>query len=93
MKARWNGVVVAESYQSRFVEGKHYFPPDALRSKYFEESSTRNVIPSKGTAHYYTLKVGDRRNPDAAWYYVDTTDAAKRIEGYVVFGEGVEVSP
>jgi len=37
--------------------------------------------------------VNGDRNPDAAWYYPQTKDAAKNIEGYVAFWKGVEVLP
>jgi hypothetical protein len=40
MQAIWQGTVVAESDQTVVVEGNHYFPPTALRTEYFEPSST-----------------------------------------------------
>ena len=32
-------------------------------------------------------------NPDAAWFYPETKDAAKAITGYVAFWHGVTVGP
>jgi superfamily II DNA or RNA helicase/HKD family nuclease len=33
-QARWNGVVIAESDQTKVVEGNHYFPPEALKREF-----------------------------------------------------------
>ncbi len=93
MKAVWNGTVLAESNRTEVVEGNQYFPPDAIDKQYFASSDTHSVCPWKGTASYYTVEVNGKRNPDAAWYYPQTKDAAKNIEGYVAFWKGVEVTP
>jgi uncharacterized protein (DUF427 family) len=49
------------------------------------------VCPWKGTAHYYTLKVNDERNTNAAWYYPEPKAAAAQIKGRVAFWKGVRV--
>lgn len=54
MRAVWNGHVLAEAPRTVRVEGRHYFPPESLRSQYFTDSATRSVCPWKGLAHYYT---------------------------------------
>ena len=92
MKAIWNGTVVAESDQTRVVEGNHYFPPDSINKEHFEPSATHSVCPWKGTASYYTLSVDGKKNADAAWYYPQAKDEAKEIENYVAFWKGVEVA-
>jgi len=93
MKAIWKGAVLAESDRTEVVEGNQYFPADAIKREYFKPSETHTVCPWKGTASYYTVEVNGARNPDAAWYYPQTKDAAKNIEGYVAFWKGVEVTP
>jgi uncharacterized protein (DUF427 family) len=93
VKAIWNGVVLAESDQTKVVEGNHYFPAETIDRAYFRASTTNTVCPWKGTASYYTLEVDGQRNADAAWYYPQTKDEAKHIEGYVAFWKGVEVLP
>jgi uncharacterized protein (DUF427 family) len=90
-KAIWNNVVIAESDQCKNVEGNTYFPPEALNRQYFEDSSTTSVCGWKGTANYFTVKVGDSVNKDAAWVYRQPKDAAKDISNYVAFWKGVEV--
>ena len=91
VKATWNGEVLAESDQTIVVEGNHYFPPDAVRREFFRDSATHTVCGWKGLASYYDIAVDRQVNRDAAWYYPQTTDAARRIEGYVAFWRGVKV--
>lgn len=92
MKATWNGIVIAESDETRVIEGNHYFPPDSIKQEYFKESDTHTVCPWKGTASYYNVVVDGEENKDAAWYYPSASQLAQAIEGYVAFWNGVEVS-
>jgi len=91
MKAIWNGAVLAESNDTAVVEGNHYFPPDAIHKQFFRPSETHTVCGWKGTASYYDIVVNGQVNKDAAWYYPQTKEAAKDIEGYVAFWKGVKV--
>jgi uncharacterized protein (DUF427 family) len=92
MKAFWNGTVIAESANTVVVEGNHYFPPDSIAAEFFKPSATTTVCPWKGTASYYTLDVDGKENPDAAWYYPETKQAANNIQGRIAFWKGVQVS-
>ena len=91
MQAVWNDTVIAESADTVVVEGNHYFPPDSIHSQFFKPSTTTSVCPWKGTASYYTLDIDGKQNPDAAWYYPETKQAAEHIRGRVAFWKGVEV--
>ena len=90
-KAIWKDAVLAQSNATIVVEGNHYFPPDSIARAHFRPSNTHTVCGWKGTASYYDVVVGDAVNPDAAWYYPSTKDAAKEIEGYVAFWHGVTI--
>lgn len=90
-KAIWNGAVLAESNQCQVVEGNYYFPPNSINQQFFKDSETHTTCPWKGIASYYTIEVEGQSNKDAAWYYPQTKDAAKNIEGYVAFWKGVKV--
>jgi uncharacterized protein (DUF427 family) len=92
MKAIWNGAVLAESNETRVVEGNHCFPHEAIKTEYFQPSQSHTVCGWKGTASYYDVVVNGQTNGDAAWYYPDIKDAAKEIENYVAFWKGVEVT-
>ena len=91
MKAIWNGAVIAESDDIVKVEGNAYFPASALRQDVIAPSAHTSVCPWKGTANYYSLKVGDKTNENAVWYYAQPKPAAKEIAGRVAFWKGVQV--
>ena len=92
MKAEWNGTVIAESDETIVVEGNHYFPPDAIKSEYFESSPSKSTCYWKGLASYYNVVVDGELNRNAAWYYLSPSLAAKNIEGYIAFWHGVQVT-
>lgn len=92
-KAIWNGQVIAESDRCEVVEGNCYFPPDAVKREFLHESETHTTCGWKGIASYHHVAVNGEINRDAAWHYPATTDAAKRIEGYVAFWKGVRIEP
>ena len=93
MKAVWHGTVIAESPDTVIVEGNDYFPPYSVNPALLEPSTHTSVCPWKGTANYYSLKVGDERNENAVWYYAKPKEAARQIKGRVAFWKGVTVVP
>lgn len=90
-KATWQGKVIAESDDFEVVEGNVYFPRDAIKSEYFEESDHTSVCGWKGTANYFNVVVDGQRNDNAAWYYADPKSAAANIKDHVAFWKGVSV--
>ena len=90
-KAIWNGAVLAESDDTKVVEGNHYFPPDSLNREYFQESSYSTTCPWKGVAGYYDIEVEGQTNRNAAWYYAQPSNAAQQIKDHVAFWHGVKV--
>ena len=92
MKAIWNNKVIAESNNTKVVEGNHYFPPEAVNKAYLTESSTSTTCPWKGKASYYSVSVDGKTNEDAAWYYPEPKSAASEIKDHVAFWKGVEVA-
>ena len=91
MKAVWNGAVLAESDETKIIEGNHYFPPESIHKEFFKSSDTHTTCPWKGEASYYTIEVEGKDNQDAAWYYPETSELAKEIKGYVAFWKGVAI--
>jgi len=90
-QAIWNDTVIAESDETKVVEGNHYFPLDSLNTDLVQPSDTHTVCGWKGTASYYDIVVGDQTNRDAAWYYPEPKPDAAHIKGYVAFWKGVTV--
>ncbi|MBS2004742.1 MAG: DUF427 domain-containing protein [Cyanobacteria bacterium SZAS LIN-5] len=91
VRAVWKNTIIAESEQTRTVEGNHYFPPNSVRLQYLQDSSTTSVCGWKGQANYYSVKVGDEVNKDAAWTYRQPKEEAREIAGYIAFWKGVQV--
>jgi uncharacterized protein (DUF427 family) len=91
MRAIWNGTVLAETPRTKVVEGNHYFPAESLNREYFTASPTKSLCPWKGLARYYSVRVGEEINPDAAWYYPHPTFLARRIKNHVAFWNGVTI--
>jgi uncharacterized protein (DUF427 family) len=91
MRAVWHGVVLAEAPRTIRLEGNHYFPAESLRREFFVESSTKTVYPWKGLARYYTVRVGENVNPDAAWYYPNPSPLARRTKNHVAFWNGIRI--
>ena len=91
MKAIWNNTVIAESSKTVEVENNHYFPPDSIKSEFFQLSDKHTLSPEKGKASYFHLQVGEERNPDAAWFYPHPKPEASKIKNHVAFWNGVKV--
>lgn len=93
MQAVFNGTVIAESEDTKVVEGNHYFPADSLNQEYFTKTSTHTLCPWKGLASYYRIDVDGVANEDAAWYYPRPFPLARKIKDRVAFWRGVDVRP
>lgn len=92
MKAIWNGKIIAESNETRQVEGNEYFPADSVNRDYLQDSSTHTNCAWKGIASYYHLEVDGKLNKDAAWYYPEPSKAALEIKDHIAFWKGVDVT-
>ena len=92
MKVIRGDLILAESNETIFIEGNHYFPPDAINKKYFQKSETHTTCPWKGRASYYNIVIGDEIEADAAWFYPEPKAAAEQIKNYVAFYKGVTES-
>lgn len=93
MQAVFNGTVIAESDQTRVVEGNHYFPPGDVRSEYLSPSKAKTLCFWKGLASYYDVEVDGVVNPGAAFCYPKPSPLARKIKNHVAFWQGVQVLP
>lgn len=91
IRAVWNGAVLAEAERTVRLEGTDYFPPEAVRREFMSDSSATSYCSWKGTAHYYTVTVGDQVNPEAGWYYPNPSPRAHHIKDHVAFWKGVRI--
>lgn len=90
-KAIWNGKVIAESDHTVRIEGNLYFPSETVNSEYLELSDHHTTCFWKGVASYYDIKVEDKINRNAAWYYPDPSQRAGAIKNHIAFWHGVDI--
>lgn len=92
VQASFNGKVIAESENTKQLEGNHYFPISDVNRDFLQDSNTQTNCPWKGVASYYSVVADGAEGRDAAWYYPSPKDAAVAIKDHVAFWRGVEVS-
>jgi uncharacterized protein (DUF427 family) len=66
----------------------YYVPLADVRRDLLEASSHRSFCEWKGAAHYWSLRVGDRFAPDAAWGYPEPDPAFAALRDHVAFYPG-----
>ena len=84
------GEVIADTRRGyRVLETSHppnyYFPPDDVHDGALERAKGASFCEFKGKAHYFTVRGGDRVEPEAAWGYDTPSPAFEPITGYVAF--------
>lgn len=90
IKIIFNGEVIAKTRRvKRVLETSHppsyYVPPEDIRLEFLSRTGRRSLCEWKGQAGYYTISVGDRTAPNAAWYYPSPTPAFAAVKDYVAF--------
>jgi uncharacterized protein (DUF427 family) len=90
VKVVLGGETVAETTRARFLfetglPRRFYIPREDVRGDLLEPSETRSACPYKGTAEYYSLRIGDRLHQDIAWCYPAPTPESARIKDYLSF--------
>ncbi|KAF8476570.1 DUF427-domain-containing protein [Russula ochroleuca] len=65
VKAIVNNTVIAESSETVYIEGNHYFPPEAIKVD-LSISDTTYTCAYKGNASYYSANVDGKPVKDIA---------------------------
>jgi uncharacterized protein (DUF427 family) len=63
----------------------YYFPWADVHTEFLERISYTTVSPLKGTATYWTVRVGERIAEQAAWSYETPAPDGPDLAGYVAF--------
>jgi len=63
----------------------YYLPPADLAAEHLVPSTSRSFCEWKGQAQYWTITVGDRVIPDAAWSYARPTERFAAITDHLAF--------
>jgi uncharacterized protein (DUF427 family) len=90
-KALWNDVVLASSEFTERVEGNHYFPLEAVNMDYLALTERHSYCPWKGEASYYSVEIAGKMLEHAAWTYLEPSEKAANIKGYIAFDRRVTV--
>lgn len=85
-----DGVPVAESTNPRLlfetnVPTRYYLPKTDVRLDLLEPSETITRCPYKGTAEYYSVRIGETVHRDVAWFYPRPFPESQKIAGLVAF--------
>jgi len=91
MKAIWNKEIIAETDQTLVVEGKHYFPQDAVKLNYLSSNDNCEECSWKTLAKYYNLEVSGKSLLNAVWYYPNPKEEAVHVSGYLAFSDQVQI--
>ncbi|MBI4599940.1 DUF427 domain-containing protein [Candidatus Uhrbacteria bacterium] len=93
MRAVWNNAVLADSNNTKIVEGTHYFPSGSVKMEYLRKNGRTYTCPWKGVCEYYDVVVDGEINKDAAWAYEMPNEIVKEITGHFAFWKGVKMMP
>jgi 3-hydroxy-9,10-secoandrosta-1,3,5(10)-triene-9,17-dione monooxygenase reductase component len=96
-----NGVVLADSRRpvvltESGLPDRYYLPVEDVRVEHLERSARTTQCPYKGTATYWSARVGDRLLTDVVWAYEDPYPEVEQIRGRLTFYAervDVEVTP
>jgi len=84
------GEVVAETTRARFLyetrlPTRYYIPLEDVRMDVLVPSDKVTACPYKGTARYWSVKLGDRVFPDLVWSYPEPIPECPKIKEYLCF--------
>jgi uncharacterized protein (DUF427 family) len=90
VKVTVGGVTVAETRRARFLfetrlPTRYYIPPEDVRMDLLAPSEKVTSCPYKGTARYYSVRIGDRLFSDIVWSYPDPIPENPKIKDYLCF--------
>ena len=86
----FNGETVADSTNAHLLfETRHlpvyYFPRADVRTDLMAPTDHHSFCPYKGTASYWTIRVGDRLSENAVWSYPEPYDEVAALGDFVAF--------
>ncbi len=84
------GEVIAETSRARFLfetglPVRYYIPKDDVRMELLERSESRSACPYKGSARYFSARIGGRVYDDIVWSYPEPLPEVAPIRDYLCF--------
>ena len=86
----FNGVTIADTARAQrvletFGAPVFYLPLADVRTDLLTETARNTVCEWKGSASYYTLRVGDRTAENAGWAYHDPNPGYEVLRDHIAF--------
>lgn len=90
LKVIVGGETVAETTRARFLyetrlPTRYYIPPEDVRMGRLVPSEKVTACPYKGTARYWSVRIGDQWFADIVWSYPQPIPECPKIKGYLCF--------
>jgi uncharacterized protein (DUF427 family) len=93
MRATWNGKVIADSRETREVDGYVYFPRASVRMDLLREApKTDGDRQCPHGVQFYDVTDGERSSARCAWSYEAPREAMKKVDHWVGFWDAVQVA-
>ena len=93
VRVEFAGILLADSARAwRVCETSsppvYYLPPEDVQAQYLEPYQDTSFCEWKGSASYWTVRVGDRVVEKAAWSYEVPDAGYEALRGYLAFYAG-----
>lgn len=84
------GETVADTTRARFLyetrlPTRYYIPSEDVRMDLFVPSDMVTACPYKGTARYWSVRIGEQVFSDIVWSYPEPIAECPKIKGYLCF--------
>ena len=66
----------------------YYLPPGDVRTEHLEPGGPPTLCEWKGSARYFSVRVGSRVSPDAAWSYPEPFAEYATLRDFIAFNAG-----
>jgi uncharacterized protein (DUF427 family) len=89
----FNGVTLVQTTRAlRVLETSHppsyYFPQADIQMQYLTSTPRHTFCEYKGQASYWTLQIGDQREDNVAWGYLNPSPGYEALTSYLAFYPG-----
>ena len=96
VRVELDGVTIAETTNARMLFETHlptryYIPKTDVRMDLLVSRATTTGCPYKGTAEYWSVRIGDTLHQDVAWSYRTPLPESQKIAGLIAFWKNVEI--
>jgi len=93
VRTTFGGETIADSIRAMVLRRAnrlpvYCFPRADVRMDLMEKTQHSSEFPPQGTASYWSIKVGDKNAENAAWNFLNPSDAWQPLKDYIIFEWG-----